>query len=53
MDTGVMTAEGATQEITEVGALESARIIVEVHKSPQTLRPKKDKQAMIPVHVPP
>ena len=48
-----MTAEEAVQEIAVVEALESTRIIVEVPKSPRTSRPKKDKQAMIPMRISP
>jgi len=53
MDTKVVTVEEAMQEIAVVEAPESVGIIVEVPKSPRTLRPKKDKQVMIPVCVSP
>jgi len=48
-----MTTEEAMHAITEVEAPESVRIVVEIPKSPCTLRPKKDKQAMVPVRVSP
>ena len=53
MDTGVVIAEEAAQEIAEVEALESGKIIVEVPKFLWTLRPKKDKQAIIPMRISP
>lgn len=37
------TLKEVAQEITVVEAPESVRVIVEVPKSPRTLRPKKDK----------
>ena len=49
----MLTPEEAVQEITIVEAPESAEVIFEVPKSPRTPRPKKDKQAMIPVCISP
>lgn len=51
MDTGVMIAEEAAQAITEVEAPESVGIVAKIPKSQRTPRPKKDKQAMVPVHI--
>jgi len=48
-----MTIEEATQAMTVEDALESTGIVIEIPKSPHTLRPKKDKQPMISVHMSP
>lgn len=53
MDIGVMTVEEAAQAITKVEAPESVRIVAEISKSPSMPRPKKDKQAMVSMHVSP
>lgn len=50
----MLTPEEAEQEIEVVEvAPESARVIIEVSKSPRTPRPKKDKKTMILMHVSP
>lgn len=46
-----MTAKEAAQALTIEDAPEGAEIVVEIPKSPRTLRPNKDKQPMIPMHV--
>lgn len=48
-----MTAEEVVQALTVEYALEGVGIVAEIPKSPRTLRPKKDKQLMILVHVSP
>ena len=46
---GEMTIEEAMQAMTVEDAPKSTGIVVEIHKSPCMLRPKKDKQPMISV----
>lgn len=48
-----MTAEEVAQAITIEDAPKSIDIVVKIYKSPCTLRLKKDKQLMIPMHVSP
>lgn len=49
--TPALTAKEATQTITVGDALEGTGTLVEILKSPHTSRPKKDKQAIIPIHM--
>ena len=48
-----MTTEEAAQALTIGDALEGARIVAEILKSPRTPRPKKYKQVMVLIHVSP
>lgn len=48
-----MTTEEAAKALTVGDALKGIRIVAEILKSPCTLRPKKDKQAMVPIFVSP
>ena len=51
MDISEMIVEEAVQAMTIGDAPESARIVMKIPKSPSMMRPKKDKQHMVPVHV--
>jgi len=51
MEITEMTTEEAMQALTVVDAPEGTGIVAEILKSPHTPRPKKDKQAMVPIRV--
>jgi len=48
-----VTTSKAVQAPTMEDVPEGAKIVTEILKSPRTPRPKKDKQAMAPMHVSP
>lgn len=53
MEITELTVEEVAQALTMGDAPEGTVIVAEIPKLPHMLRPKKDKQAMVPVHVSP